>query len=328
MLLALSQFKYMSSYLLVLHLLMNIFSESQAEFTAYAETIPGTEVAMHLTPVTGGPFQMGSGEGVSEEDETPAHEVTVDDFWMGTYEVTWEQYDAFVFREDKNEVLTMEGLGIDGVSSATAPYVEMSKGMGKEGYPAIGMTQYAALTFCKWLSAKTGKFYRLPTEAEWEYACRASAETAYAFGDDAALLDTHGVYADNSDYVYAPVGSKKPNTFGLYDMSGNASEWTMDQYDESYYQRSEKANPWNRPETLYPRVVRGGSYKDTAEECRCTDRNHSTAAWKRVDPQIPKSRWWHTNAFFVGFRVVRPKNSPSPEEIKKYWLEPIDDYGK
>ncbi len=301
----------------------------QEKFTAYSEPVPGTEIAMDMVPVKGGTFTMGArdGEAGSESDEFPKHEVRVDDFWMGRYEVTWEQYEEFVFRQGDEHMLANKDLAIDGVSSATSPYVDMSNGMGKSGYPAIGMTQYAAVMFCKWLSAKTGHFYRLPTEAEWEYACRAGSDAAYSGGNE-EQLSQNAVYAANSNYVYARVGSKSPNAYGIYDMSGNVSEWTMDQYAEDYYENSDTNNPWNKPQTLYPRVVRGGNYKDDASECRCASRSFSKSAWKRLDPQIPKSRWWHTNAFYVGFRVVRPRIQPSPEEIATYWLEPIEDYGE
>jgi formylglycine-generating enzyme required for sulfatase activity len=317
----------MSGYILVFHFLSLILSPESDPFESYQQQVPDTDLTIPMTPVAGGKFLMGHSDENGELDEKPVHEVQVDDFWMGTYEITWDQYDAFVYRNDADEPVVLQELGIDGVSSATAPYIEMSKGMGKAGYPAMGMTQYAALSFCKWLSARTGIFYRLPTEAEWEYACRAGSDVEYPYDNAADKISDYIVYEENSNYAYAKTGSKKPNRFGLYDMSGNVSEWTMDQYDAEFYSGSALINPWNRPETLYPRVVRGGSYKDPADECRCTARGFSQASWKRIDPQIPKSRWWHTNAFFVGFRVVRPKNPPSPEEIKKYWLEPIDDYG-
>lgn len=300
------------------------------DFQPYTEEVPGSAKGIELVPVEGGTFAMGAqaDEPGFSEDEAPVHDVRVGDFWIGKYEITWEQYEAFVFGREADKLLKSEPLAIDGVSSATSPYVDMSNGMGKSGYPAIGMTQYAALMFCKWLSAETGQFYRLPTEAEWEYACRAGAASAWAFGDDPALLGEYAVYEGNSNYAYARVGSKLPNELGIHDMSGNVSEWTMDQYDAEYYRNSETDNPWNVPQSLYPRVVRGGSYKDEAEDCRCTARMHSRSSWKRLDPQIPKSRWWHTNAFFVGFRVVRPRVQPSPEEIARYWLEPVEDYGQ
>ena len=111
-------------------------------------------------------------------------------------------------------------------------------------------------------------------------------------------------------------------------MHGNVAEWVMDQYDEDYYAKSDKDNPWNKPETLYPRVVRGGSWRDGASDCRCSTRKASRARWKMQDPQIPKSNWWHTNVFYIGFRVVRQRQQPSTEEISQYWLEPIADLGE
>ena len=209
------------------------------------------------------------------------------------------------------------------------PYVDMSHNMGRKKFPVVNITEYAALTFCKWLSAKTGKFYRLPTEAEWEYACRAGSTEDYAFGSDSAQLEQYAWYKNNSNNKYQKVGTKKPNAFGLYDMHGNVAEWTMDQYSKSGYPNTGDqitSNPWVRPTELYPRAVRGGSWKDEAHVLRSFARIGSKAAWKRIDPQIPKSRWWFTNASHVGFRIIRPKNTPSKEEIKKYWLEAIDDY--
>ncbi|MBT8183795.1 MAG: formylglycine-generating enzyme family protein, partial [Eudoraea sp.] len=197
------------------------------------------------------------------------------------------------------------------------------------GYPVVNITEYAALTFCKWLSAKTGKFYRLPTEAEWEYACRAGSTGYYSFGKDSTKLGEYAWYKVNSNNKYQKVGTKKPNAFGLFDMHGNVAEWTMDQYrEEGYPDRGETltTNPWVKPTELYPRAVRGGSWQDDAGALGAASRTGSRAAWKRIDPQIPKSRWWFTNASHVGFRIIRPWNTPSKEEIEKYWLEAIDDY--
>ena len=108
----------------------------------------------------------------------------------------------------------------------------MSFGMGKDGFPAIAMTQHGANKFCQWLSAKTGHFYRLPTEAEWEYAARAGTTTTYFWGNDGSKLGQYAWYADNSDFKYQKVGKKKPNPWGLYDIYGNVTEWVLDQYKE------------------------------------------------------------------------------------------------
>ena len=259
-------------------------------------------------------------------DEGPQHEVAVDAFWMGQFEVTWDLYNLFVSRElDVYQVKKSPSsdvqIDVDAVSGATTPYVEMSFGMGIEGYPAICMTQLAAVKFCEWLSAMTGHFYRLPTEAEWEYACRAGSTTSYSFGDTTENLGEYAWYASNSDDKYQPVGTKKPNAWGLYDMHGNVAEWTLDQYvPTSYRTRKELVkNPFQEPSKIYPKVVRGGSWMDAPKRLRSAARRPSTKKWKMRDPQIPKSKWWHTDAPFVGFRVVRPVKTPTEEEQRKYW---------
>jgi len=212
----------------------------------------------------------------------------------------------------------------------TKPYLDMTFGMGKEGHPVVGMTQYAAIQFCKWLYARTGVFYRLPTEAEWEYACRAGTESAYSFGDSPAELDAYAWFKGNSNETTHPTGTKKPNAWGLYDMHGNVAEWTIDQYIPDFYEQFKgKAtdNPVAVPEKLYPHAIRGGAYNDEAAALRSANREGSDPNWKRIDPQIPKSNWWFPEAPFVGFRIVRPLNPPSAAEIEAYYNRaPIPDY--
>jgi len=188
------------------------------------------------------------------------------------------------------------------------------------------MTQHAAKMYCEWLSAKTGRYYRLPTEAEWEYACRAGSNTAYSFGDDAEQLDEYACYIDNSendlgDAGYAKVGTKKPNAWGLCDMHGNVAEWVLDALDPGFYAKSADAvvdNPLCRPTELYGRIVRGGSWDDGPEMLRSAARRVSDPDWKQQDPQFPQSIWYHTDARFVGFRIVRPLHEPTDEEKKKF----------
>lgn len=303
--------------------------QDPGSFEPYSEHIPGMEQAIEMTPVPGGIFTMGS-----PGNKGLFHKVRVNSFWMGVYEITWGQYDLFVKEEIdnlKNQVPATGGIAIeaDAVSLPTPPYVDMSFGMGKDGYPAVNMTHYAAVMFTKWLTARTGKFYRLPTEAEWEYACKAGGKTAYHFGDNPDELDTYAWYKGNSNRTYHKTGTKKPNSRGIYDMHGNVAEWTMDQYVEDYYFRLEGEvadNPWVRPEKLYSRSIRGGSWMHEPAELRCTERQGSKPGWKRRDPQLPKSRWWFTDAPFLGFRVVRPKDQPSRKEMERYWLKAIDDY--
>ena len=210
----------------------------------------------------------------------------------------------------------------DAVTRPSKPYVEMSFGMGKDGYPAIAMTHHAANKYCHWLSAKTGHFYRLPTEAEWEYACRAGTQTAWSFGDDPAKLPEYGWFEKNSDFKYQKVGRKKPNPWGLYDMHGNVVEWCLDQYNpESYKQAGATVllEPWHQAKLPYPHAVRGGCWDSPPEDCRSGARRGSDRAWKAQDPQLPKSIWWFSDAQWVGFRIVRPLKVPPPEELVKYW---------
>ena len=128
----------------------------------------------------------------------------------------------------------------------TPPYADMTFGFGRDGQPAICMTHHAAMEYCRWLSAKTGKIYRLPTEAEWEYACRAGTKTAYSWGDDPEKLDEYAWDVNNAEKPM-PVGKKKPNPWGLYDMHGNVSEWCLDHYSADAY----KTYPTEKP-TLGP----------------------------------------------------------------------------
>jgi formylglycine-generating enzyme required for sulfatase activity len=196
----------------------------------------------------------------------------------------------------------------------------MSFGMGTDGYPAICMTQHAANKFCQWLSAQTGHYYRLPTEAEWEYACRAGTTGPFHCPEDQlaeyAVMDPEQVRVG-----YEKVGTKKPNPWGLYDMHGNVMEWCIDQYiADAYSKRSEvTANPLEIPTTLYPRSARGGSWYDPPEYLRAAARAPSDEAWKVQDPQLPKSIWYHTDAHWLGFRVVRPLETPEAETMDKLW---------
>ena len=198
----------------------------------------------------------------------------------------------------------------------------MSFGMGKDGFPAIAMTHHAANKYCHWLSAKTGHFYRLPTEAEWEYACRAGTTTAFSFGDDESKIGEYAWYEQNSDFKYQKVGKKKPNPWGLYDMYGNVVEWCLDQYDPTAYSKlgaDGVVEPWNRATQSYPHAVRGGSWDDMVSSCRSAARRGSSRAWKQQDPQLPKSIWWFSDAQWVGLRLVRPLKVPPPEDLVKYW---------
>jgi formylglycine-generating enzyme required for sulfatase activity len=303
--------------------------KTEAEMKPYTNTIPGTQVKFGMMPIKGGEFLMGSpaSEKGRKPDEGPQHKVKISPFWMGQCEVTWAEYELFMFQDQerkfKDAIPTDPYVDkvSDAVSRPTKPYVEMSFGMGKDGYPAISMTHHAANKYCQWLSAKTGQYHRLPTEAEWEYACRAGTTTAYYFGDDPAKLGDHAWYEKNSDFKYQKVGRKKPNPWGLYDMHGNVTEWCFDQYEPTYerFAATVFQDPFVKSATPYPHVARGGSWDDPLENLRSATRRASEKAWKVQDPQLPKSIWYHTDAQFLGFRVVRPLQVPAPEQLFGYW---------
>jgi formylglycine-generating enzyme required for sulfatase activity len=294
----------------------------------YTERITEAEVTFRLVPIPGGTFRMGSPEDEPDrgKDEGPVHEVQVSPFWMGVHEVTWDEYRVFMdrldlqLRESGSVEAAPQAPWADAVSRPTPPYVPMDFGMGIEGYPAVCMTQFAARQYTKWLSMKTGRFYRLPTEAEWEYACRAGTTTAYSWGDDPDDADEYALYFDNAVDGYGKVGARKPNPWGLHDMHGNVAEWVIDGLGKGYpAAEGVLVDPIAWPDELYPRVVRGGSWDDDIEDLRSAARKGSRKGWKVQDPQLPKSIWYHTDAPFVGFRVVRPLVEPSDEEKARYW---------
>ncbi len=300
-----------------------------ADMKTYSETLEHAGVNFDMVPIPGGKFLLGSP--VSEEgrndDEGPQVTVEISPFWMGKTEITWEAYDVWgqeidrLRRKYTGLTPTDRDAAADAVTRPTPPYTDMSFNMGKGKFPAICMTQHAARTYCKWLSKKTGRYYRLPTEAEWEYACRAGTTTAYSFGDDPAMIGDYAWYGENSSAKYQRVGKKKPNPWGLYDMHGNVAEWVLDQYIPTAYGDRQGAvkNPLDIPKTVYPRVVRGGGWDHEPGQLRSAARMASAEEWSDQDPQVPRSIWYHTDALSVGFRVVRPLVEPSEEEKTAFW---------
>ncbi len=290
----------------------------------YTQKLPATTLKIEMVAIPSGSFKMGSpvGEKGRKEDEGPQRNMEIEGFWMSSYEITWELYNLFLQRELDNVVFAEKGKEVekrvDAVAGATIPYVDMSLGMGTgKNLPIGNVTQLGASKFCEWLSAVTGNFYRLPTEAEWEYAARAGTADAYSFDNDDSI-EEYAWFSDNSGATYHEIGKKKPNPWGLYDMYGNVAEWTLDQYNANTY--TESTSLYIQVEKEYPAVIRGGSYKDSPEMLRSASRAFSKPVWKQRDPQFPKSKWWHTDAPFVGFRIIRPYMTPNQKEQNSYWL--------
>ncbi len=309
----------------------SLHTSAQQQHERYIQKINGTSLEFSMEAIPAGEFSMGSAKS-GNEDEKPVHQVKLDAFWMGTYEVTWNLFEPFLYK-DYEVTKSTDGkvpAEVDAVTRPTKPYLDMTFGYGKDGQPALAMTHYNAIQFCKWLYVRTGVFYRLPTEAEWEYACRAGSSSEYFFGDDASKLTEYASFKENSGGQTVKVGTKKPNPWGLFDMLGNVAEWTYDQYDANFYSTFKgkvAENPVNVPTTLYSHVVRGGSFESEANDLRSAARGASDPIWKQLDPQIPKSNWWFPEAPFVGMRLVRPVKQTSHAEIMDYYDKaPIKDF--
>ncbi|MDR1271116.1 MAG: formylglycine-generating enzyme family protein [Planctomycetaceae bacterium] len=315
----------------------NANAQTESEMQPYSEKISGSDQTFKMIPIKGGKFLMGSPENEKgrREDESPQHEVELKPFWIAEHETTWKEFEQFALkilrdsRREKSSLTEREKLA-DALASPTPPYDISSishDNAGKIGYPASGMTAYAAQLYCRWLTIVTGRYYRLPTEAEWEYACRAGSTTAYSFGDDETKLEDYAWFFDNSDGASKKIMTKKPNAWGLYDMHGNLSEWVLEQYDAKTY-ANRKPNSYGTPVKPskgdgFGQIARGGNCEDDeAANLRSARRLYSETSWKQQDPQFPQSIWWVTDAAYVGFRVVRPLEPPKTEEEAKQY-EPV-----
>ena len=301
-------------------------------FANYKEQIPTTDIDIPMIAIPGGTFRMGSNkkDAYSQPDEWPQHSVSVSSFFMSETEITWDQYWTF-YAETMSEGRTPPEViyannsrdDVDAVSGPTPPFGNPDQGWGMGDRPAITMTHYAAETFCQWLSLKTGRHYRLPTEAEWEYAARGGTDTPYffdgkparftekslrnrIFGADTTNINRYSVYAANSRNRTQEPTRVHANPFGLKNMSGNVLEYCSDWYSEdAYAQTPDGAVDPKGPASGTEHVVRGGSYSDDAVALRSAARGHTHHdAWLRTDPQNPKSIWWYSDVKGIGFRIV------------------------
>jgi sulfatase modifying factor 1 len=297
------------------------------KFESFTERIPGTSVSFDMVAIPGGTFDMGSAdnEPLRKPDEGPVRKVTVSQFFMAKVEVTWDEYLAFfkaTSSQGRTEGQVVRNKNVDAISGATPPWGAPDQGWGENSRPAITMSWHAADVYCQWLSKVTGKKYRLPTEAEWEYACRGGTNTPYFFAGDPKKFSSTGflrrifkpdtsdiasmvVYKVNSLSKTMEPSNVKPNPFGLKNMAGNVAEFCSDFYSPDAYKSDTIGLNPRGPSAGQERVIRGGSFKSDAKDVRSASRDFTrTKAWLVTDPQMPKSTWWYSDCIDVGFRVV------------------------
>jgi formylglycine-generating enzyme required for sulfatase activity len=304
----------------------------------YIHTIERTNISFEMIPIPGGEVTVGSpaDEKGRTEDEGPQFTVQLPPFWMAKTELTWGEYKTFMRNYDLFKRLRSENIRlVDDSNKADAVTVPTPLYDPSHTYehgddnlqPAVTMTQFAAKQYTKWLSGITKTQYRLPTEAEWEYAARAGSKTAYAFGDDPAELEKYATFSDNAENGASKVGSKLPNQFGLHDMHGNVWEWTIDQFDpKGFGDRGGKKLGWEEsigwPTHADSRAARGGGWEDSADRVRSAVRLGSVDEdWKSEDPNVPLSPWWYTSdpARMVGMRLVRSAKDLPKDVIRRFW---------
>ncbi len=325
-----------------------IYTEATAitSFANFTEKVPGTSLSFEMLAIPGGEFLMGSpkNEKLRKPDEGPLHPVKVSRFYMAKIEVSWDEYlEFFKATSSQGHKEAEENENVDAISGPTPPWGAPDQGWGKGSRPAITMSWKAANTYCKWLSKVTGKKYRLPTEAEWEYAARGGSKTPYFFegdakkytsdgffkkilGPDTTTIQAYVAYKENSMSQTFEPASVKSNAFGLKNMLGNVYEFCSDFYAPNTYQAYKKlvVDP-KGPQKGKEHVIRGGSFKSDAKDVRCADRDFTKSkAWLVTDPQMPKSVWWYSDCVDIGFRVVceadetnTPQESKTAEVIKK-----------
>ncbi|MCK4874104.1 MAG: formylglycine-generating enzyme family protein [Phycisphaerales bacterium] len=242
----------------------------------FVQPIAGTDVSLTLMPIPGGSMAVSADDDLS---------VDIEPFWISRTEVTWDLFDVFRFQFDEGK--TGETIEPDGVTRPSKPYISMDRGFGYSGYPAISMSYHAAKRFCEWLSEKTGRHYRLPTEIEWRYVCQRS-------GIDPADPGTFAWFIDNAEFKTHPVGSRKADALGVCDLYGNAAEWCISPDGKG--------------------VTYGGSYRDAIDRIGYASRVVRIYDWNASDPQFPQSIWWMADAGFVGFRIVLVEDNQEEAE--------------
>ncbi|MEW6074314.1 MAG: SUMF1/EgtB/PvdO family nonheme iron enzyme [Planctomycetota bacterium] len=268
----------------LLGLLALLGAATEGEPNPFTQAIPGTTLSFEMVPIPGGRVDVELPPAAGTAGPGEIATVEVGPFYLGKVEVTWDLYDALVYRLDLE---TPAEVGPDGVTRPTTPYILTDRGFGHAGYPAISISSQGAESYCRWLSARTGRTYRLPSEAEWEWAARAGTPRAtgrWWFGDEREKLKEHAWFLLSASEVTHPVGQKHPNPWGLHDVYGNVAEWCTTAEGKH--------------------VLRGGSYLDRHPDATSFARAVPVRAWNATDPQVPKSPWWLSDGPFAGFRVL------------------------
>ena len=235
----------------------------------YAESLPKSMAKVEMVPIPGGKVLV------------DGKEVEVKPFFMAKTETTWDAFDAFLASGPRGKPYDQTKFAPDAIARPSASYILVDLGWGHKGYPAINLTSTSAEMFCRWLSQATGKKYRLPTVAEWQFAARGGVEGPWKM--DAATVAKHSWNTGNAGETTQPVGKKAANGYGLHDMLGNVGEWTTD--GEKFW-------------------LSGPSFMDNAAKVAPTLKIQYAPSWQESDPQMPKSRWWLSDGPFAGFRVV------------------------
>jgi formylglycine-generating enzyme required for sulfatase activity len=247
--------------------------EDKPTLKTMSDTIPTTTVELELIQLPAGKVTLKDKDG-----KETTHEIKP--VWMSKTEVTWDHYGPFYMRLDLPVEQRSEKF--DTENRPSRPYDVPYGRWGPEGYPAGRIHELAAKKYCEWLSKKLNKKYRLPTEAEWEYACRAGGPPLAPKGAD---LKAVAWYINNSEEEPHEVAKKKPNAWGFCDMLGNVAEWV------------------NGADGIW--VVKGGSFMDEANDVNSSARKPYDPRWQQKDAQIPKGKSWLSDGQHIGFRVVR-----------------------
>jgi len=320
-------------YMIMLMLVTsNLVAKAKQPPKTYPQTLltnTGRKLTFDLVLIPGGQFQMGSSanEEMRKDDEGPQHTVKLDPFYLCTTETTLALFSTY-YKETataKREFVAISAKQkeleqakqdeFDGVTGPTPVYGDIALGH-TENFPAMAMSWRNAVLFCKWVSKRTGKTYRLPTEAEWEYACRAGSNQSFGNTSDPKLVTKMAWYVDNSDGILHEIGTKRANAYGLYDMMGNVREWVYDFYSPTGYKGRSLTVPVSNPtgpKQGKVHVARGGDHSSPLDEMRCSSRTFQERWWQSGDPQLPKSVWWLPTMDFIGFRMACSINPATPK---------------